>query len=127
VQSRVLEPCRVAASLSMQDASGELHIDVSCLKVNLSGDVLELLLGLQSSVIEPLILPAADRPLTRCTSVCLSRPASIHLVFHTAFRLVSSALPSASVYKMLPAGARASRRSGRTAAAAPRAAPCAAR
>jgi len=61
VQGRVLEPCRVSVKLEQGGAGSTIEAAVSRLRLNVSVDVLELVLSLQSSVLEPLVQPAADR------------------------------------------------------------------
>lgn len=39
----------------------EVEVNLSMLRLNVSVDVLELMQSLQSSVLEPLVQPAADR------------------------------------------------------------------
>lgn len=60
-QGRVLEPCRVTAQLKQGSAGSEVEVNLSKLRLNVSVDVMELVLSLQSSVLEPLVQPAADR------------------------------------------------------------------
>ena len=68
VQGRVLEPCRLTASLKQGRSSQDVNIDVSALRLNVSVDVLELVASLQASVLEPLVQPAAARwgPVNPC-------------------------------------------------------------
>ncbi len=57
----VLEPCKVAVRMDMGGAAGDIQLTLSDLRMNLSPDVLELALSLQSSVLEPLVQPPPDR------------------------------------------------------------------
>jgi len=61
VQGTVLEPCKVAVRLDMGGDAGDIQLTLSDLRMNLSPDVLELALSVQSSVLEPLVQPAPDR------------------------------------------------------------------
>lgn len=61
VQGTVLEPCKVAVSMDMTQGSGDVNLKLSDLRLNVSPDVLELALSLQTSVLEPLFQPAPDR------------------------------------------------------------------
>jgi hypothetical protein len=61
VQGTVLEPCKAAVTLDLQSGSGDINIRLSDVRLNMSPDVLELALSLQSSVLEPLFQPAPDR------------------------------------------------------------------
>ena len=70
MQGTVLEPCKVAARVDLQGGSGDIHLTLSDLRMNLSPDVLELALSLQSSVLEPLVQPAPDRCAHKCPVCC---------------------------------------------------------
>ena len=61
VQGTVLEPCKVAVRMDMGGDAGDIQLTLSDLRMNLSPDVLELALSVQSSVLEPLVQPAPDR------------------------------------------------------------------
>ena len=61
VQGRVLEPCQLRAQLKQGKNGNEVEVNLSMLRLNVSVDVLELMQSLQSSVLEPLVQPAADR------------------------------------------------------------------
>ena len=47
--------------MDMGGAAGDIQLALSDLRMNLSPDVLELALSLQSSVLEPLVQPPPDR------------------------------------------------------------------
>lgn len=53
--------------MEMAGGSGSFNLDVGNIRLNVSPDVVELALGLQASVLEPLMQPSADQPLTRCS------------------------------------------------------------
>lgn len=57
----MLEPCQLTAQLKQGKGGNEVEVKLSKLQLNVSVDVLELVLSLQSSVLEPLVQPAADR------------------------------------------------------------------
>lgn len=61
VQGSVLEPCRVGIDMKMKNGTGDFNLSLSDLKLNLAPDILELVQSLQSSVLEPLVQPAADQ------------------------------------------------------------------
>ena len=61
VQGTVLEPCKVGVKLDLGGDAGDIQLTLSDLRMNLSPDVLELALSLQSSVLEPLVQPPPDR------------------------------------------------------------------
>lgn len=61
VQGTVLEPCKVGVRLDLGGEAGDIQLTLSDLRMNLSPDVLELALSLQSSVLEPLVQPPPDR------------------------------------------------------------------
>ena len=61
VQGTVLEPCKVGVRLDLGGDAGDIQLTLSDLRMNLSPDVLELALSLQSSVLEPLVQPPPDR------------------------------------------------------------------
>lgn len=61
VQGRVLEPCQLTAQLKQGKGGNEVEVKLSMLRLNVSVDVLELMQSLQSSVLEPLVQPSADR------------------------------------------------------------------
>ena len=67
VVGSVLEPCRIAMDMSMQGGSGQLTLDVSNIRMNLSPDILELALSVQTSLLEPLVQPAAEQPVAKCS------------------------------------------------------------
>eukprot|EP00884_Botryococcus_braunii_P010315 jgi/Botrbrau1/19285/Bobra.0073s0028.1 len=68
VQATVLEPCKLVLDMGMGGAApGDISLCISDVRLNLSPDVLELLLALQASVLQPLIHPSPDRPLARCS------------------------------------------------------------
>jgi hypothetical protein len=66
VQATVLEPCKLALEMSMGPAGGDVSVKLSDMRLNLSPDVLELMLALQSSIIEPLVHPPPDRCGHKC-------------------------------------------------------------
>ena len=68
MRGMVLEPASLAVGVKMQGPSGNLTLDVSNLRLNLSPDILELAISLQASVLEPLIQPPAEQPVSKCTS-----------------------------------------------------------
>jgi hypothetical protein len=49
------------AQLKQGKGGNEVEVKLSMLRLNVSMDVLELMQSLQSSVLEPLVQPAADR------------------------------------------------------------------
>ena len=61
VHGTVLEPCKVGMMMEMSGGSGDIQLKLSDLRMNLSPDVLELAMSLQSSVLEPLVQPAPDK------------------------------------------------------------------
>ncbi len=63
VHGTVLEPCKAAVVVDMRagGAAGDVQLKLSDLRLNVSPDVLELAAALQASLLEPLILPPADR------------------------------------------------------------------
>ena len=61
VAGRVLEPVTLAAAISSERGNGKASVDLSKLKLNVSMDVLELILRLQSSVLGPLVQPSPDQ------------------------------------------------------------------
>lgn len=63
----MLEPANVSVRLHWEGAAGLLELGVSNLRLNLSPDVLQLALGLQRSVLEPLVQPPPEAPLARCS------------------------------------------------------------
>lgn len=67
VKGMVLEPTTLAVDMSMNGPSGNLGIRLSNIRLNLSPDILELAMSLQSSVLEPLIQPPAEQPVSKCT------------------------------------------------------------
>ncbi|KAK9908805.1 hypothetical protein WJX75_003140 [Coccomyxa subellipsoidea] len=67
VHGTVLEPCKVGVMMELSGGSGDIQMKLSDLRMNLSPDVLELAMSLQASVLEPLVQPAPDKPLARCT------------------------------------------------------------
>ncbi|KAK9819963.1 hypothetical protein WJX72_004515 [[Myrmecia] bisecta] len=68
VQGVVLEPCKVSVDMKLLDSTGDFKLSISDLRLNLSADILELVLSLQKSVVEPLVQPSADRPIAKCTT-----------------------------------------------------------
>ena len=67
VVGTVLEPTRIGVAMEMAGPSGQFSLDVSNIRLNLSPDILELALSLQSSVLEPLIQPPAEQPVSKCS------------------------------------------------------------
>lgn len=67
VKGMVLEPTTVAVDMSMNGPSGNMSLNVSNIRLNLSPDILELAMSLQTSVLEPLIQPPAEQPVSKCT------------------------------------------------------------
>lgn len=67
VKGMVLEPTTVAVNMKMNGPSGNMSLNVSNIRLNLSPDILELAMSLQSSVLEPLIQPPAEQPVSKCT------------------------------------------------------------
>ena len=61
VQGSVLEPCRIGIDMKMRNGTGDFNLSLSDLRLNLAPDILELVQSLQSSVLEPLVQPAADQ------------------------------------------------------------------
>ena len=61
VKGRVLEPCNVTVTLARSDSTGDVMLEVTKLKLNVSVDVLELVLSLQSSVLDPLVQPSPNK------------------------------------------------------------------
>lgn len=61
VAGRVLEPVTLSASISSERGTGKANIALSKLKLNVSMDVLELILRLKSSVLGPLVQPSPDQ------------------------------------------------------------------
>lgn len=57
----MLEPCKVGIMMELSGGSGDIQLKLSDLRMNLSPDVLELAMSLQSSVLEPLVQPAPDK------------------------------------------------------------------
>ncbi|KAK9858457.1 hypothetical protein WJX84_002370 [Apatococcus fuscideae] len=66
VHGTVLEPCKISMSVDMAKGAGDVHLHISDVHIRVSPDVLELGASLQASVLEPLIQPSADRPLSKC-------------------------------------------------------------
>ena len=74
----VLEPTTIAVDMSMTGPSGNMALNVSNIRLNLSPDILELAMSLQTSVLEPLIQPPAEQPVSKCTTfikvgICVCR------------------------------------------------------
>ena len=67
VVGTVLEPTQIGVAMEMAGPSGQFSLDVSNIRLNLSPDILELALSLQSSVLEPLIQPPAEQPVSKCS------------------------------------------------------------
>ena len=90
VVGTVLEPTSIGVKMEMVGSSGTFILDISNIRINLSPDILQLALGLQSTVLEPLVQPSAHQPVTRC-----SRFVKVSIISHninpdlgcTAFRL----------------------------------------
>ena len=61
MKGRVLEPCNVTVTLASTSGTGDVTLAVTKLKLNVSVDVLELVLSLQSSVLDPLVQPSPDK------------------------------------------------------------------
>jgi len=61
VTGRVLEPCNVSVTMASTAGTGDVTLEVTKLKLNVSVDVLELVLSLQSSVLDPLVQPSPDK------------------------------------------------------------------
>ena len=61
MRGRVLEPCNVSVTMASTAGSGDVMLEVTKLKLNISVDVLELVLSLQSSVLDPLVQPSPDK------------------------------------------------------------------
>jgi len=61
VTGRVLEPCNISVTMASNAGSGDVTLEVTKLKLNVSVDVLELVLSLQSSVLDPLVQPSPDK------------------------------------------------------------------
>ena len=62
VRGTVLEPCRIAAQIEMQpEDAADFQVEVSDVRMNLSPDVLELALSLQTTVLEPFVSPASEQ------------------------------------------------------------------
>ena len=74
VQGTVLEPCKVGVRLDLGGDAGDIQLTLSDLRMNLSPDVLELALSLQSSVLEPLVQPPPDR----CTHLPIQKGKTLH-------------------------------------------------
>jgi len=68
VRGMILEPASLAVGVKMSGGSGNLSLDVSNVRLNLSPDILELAMSLQASVLEPLIQPPAEQPVSKCTT-----------------------------------------------------------
>ena len=61
VTGGVLEPCNVSVTMASTAGTGDVTLEVTKLKLNVSVDVLELVLSLQSSVLDPLVQPSPDK------------------------------------------------------------------
>ena len=61
VKGCVLEPCNMTVTLASSSGTGDVMLEVTKLKLNVSVDVLELVLSLQSSVLDPLVQPSPDK------------------------------------------------------------------
>ena len=61
VTGRLLEPCNVSVTMASTAGTGDVTLEVTKLKLNVSVDVLELVLSLQSSVLDPLVQPSPDK------------------------------------------------------------------
>ena len=85
VQGTVLEPCKVGVRLDLGGEAGDIHLTLSDMRMNLSPDVLELALSLQSSVLEPLVQPPPDRcdRLPHHRRLCL--PTTSHAVYRMRY------------------------------------------
>lgn len=67
VKGMVLEPTTIAVDMKMAGPSGNMTLNISNIRLNLSPDILELAMSLQTSVLEPLIQPPAEQPVSKCT------------------------------------------------------------
>lgn len=76
----VLEPTTVAVDMSMNGPSGNMSLNVSNIRLNLSPDILELAMSLQTSVLEPLIQPPAEQPVSKCTKFVKVTPPSSQIL-----------------------------------------------
>ena len=62
VRGTVLEPCHIGADIVLDaDSVGDFQVAISDVRLNLSPDVVELALSLQTTVLEPFVSPAPDR------------------------------------------------------------------
>lgn len=115
VHGTVLEPCKVGMMMEMSGGSGDIQLKLSDLRMNLSPDVLELAMSLQSSVLEPLVQPAPDKwvisPQNSVQFLCLHSIASLDctvFVCHSILHVLC--VGAAGLWQ----GARASCKSGAT-------------
>ena len=70
VRGRVLEPCNVSVTMVSTAGSGDVTLGVTKLKLNLAVDVLELVLNLQSSVLDPLVPPSPKKCAAHLSGLC---------------------------------------------------------
>ncbi|KAK9827173.1 hypothetical protein WJX74_009221 [Apatococcus lobatus] len=66
VHGHVLEPCKISVHVDMAKGAGDVRLQISDVHIRVSPDVIELGASLQASVLEPLVQPSADRPLSKC-------------------------------------------------------------
>ena len=62
MRGTVLEPCHIGANITLDpDSVGDFQVAISDVRLNLSPDVVELALSLQSTVLEPFVSPPPDK------------------------------------------------------------------
>lgn len=68
VKGTVLEPITLGIQADMQGEQGNVKLSISNIRLSISPDILELFMKLQTSVLAPLLQPAAEQPLAKCST-----------------------------------------------------------
>lgn len=66
--NRILEPCDIALKYSANETSTALEASLSQAVINVTPDLLDVLSGIQTLIVDPLIVPGANQPLAKVSA-----------------------------------------------------------
>ena len=67
MRGTVLEPITLGVVADMKGSHGNVELAISNIRLSVSPDILELFMKLQSSILSPMLQPAAAKPLAKCS------------------------------------------------------------
>ena len=68
MQNIILEPVTVGVQTDVHAQQGNIKLNISNIRLNISPDIVELFMTLHTSVLSPLLQPSADKPAAKCAS-----------------------------------------------------------